>query len=282
MTKIKAAFLEGDTKYHISRPGGGPACNADAYFPYSNKTELPRKSVCKNCLRSSMAEYEEIPKHIAEIPDGYRIMKVGEVITHETMYWAWDAGPWTPYGDNKEPGFQVGDVLRCDEDHQPFPHCCPVDLQETQETSDNADSGEPVSDKEYHGGFATPEERYRLQDRIADLEKQVAELNAANDELNEDDAKQVQLIGKLEKERDKLERKVAQLIAIDKRVTDYIDDLCREHETEVNELKRKLDASSEASTHERTTVNLLTEKLVKAEGVREYLESTIERLRAEK
>jgi hypothetical protein len=71
---------------------------------------------------------------------------------------------------------------------------------------------------------------------------------------------------------------VDQLIAIDKRVTDYIDDLCREHETEVNELKRKLDASSEASTHERTTVNLLTYKLEKAEKLTNALGQEIAEL----
>jgi hypothetical protein len=212
-----------------------------------------------------MAEYEEIPQHIAEMPEGYRIMKVGETITEDTQFWFHNKGPWTQYSD-KSQGFCVGDVLIENEDCHPFPHCCPVDVQKQPEINDTSDSGEPVSDKE----------------RISELENQVGELNAANDKLqgviaqydnqNIDDQSTIK---NLKKERE-------ELIATDKRQTDYIDDLHREHEAEVNELKRKLDASAEASTHERTTVHLLTEKLVKAEGVREYLESTIERLRDEK
>jgi len=323
MTKIKATFLEGDTKYHISRPGGVPACNADAYFPYSNKTELPRQSVCKNCLRSSRAEYEEIPQHIAAMPEGYRIMKVGETITEECMFWSMTVGPWkSAYSHECGGKLLFGRVA----------FCCPVDVQKT---SDNADRGEPVSDKceyckgtgyygdngpgiegneeyheceqckvdpencdcrfwartdltldeysgplrhhprcehrvEYHGGFATPDERDRLQHRIAELERK-NELLIHAIEANPSKAK----VAELERERDELKRKVDQLIAIDKRVTDYIDDLHREHEAEVNELKRRLDASAEASVHERTTVAMLTEKLEKAEAERDDYRSQI-------
>jgi len=249
MTKIKAKdgyelWTTRGGKVHLETwKALDPICGTKAESAKRTDT-CDLGDLCGNCRKHTDA-YEEIPQHIAAMPEGHRIMEEGETIPANAEVWSLGSGPWVPIR------FSVGDEIN--NKYSYYPICCPVDVQKT-------------SDKE----------------RIAELEQQVGELNAANDKLqgvvaqydnqNIDDQRTIK---NLKKERE-------ELIAIDERQTDYIDDLHREHEAEVSELKRKLDASAEASTHERTTVHLLTEKLVKAEGVREYLESTIERLRDEK
>jgi len=232
---------------------------------YANECDPPIDScdfddLCGNC-RNHEDAYEEIPQHIAEMPEGYRIMEVGETITEDSMIW-WDNSEEWRTSTIAGARVRLGTL------------CCPVD----------ADRGEPVTDNSMTLKNAL--------ERIADLEKQVAELNAANDELNEDGAKQVQLIAELEKERDELRRdyETAQEDAhlyLDQRgearqERDELRIKAKEFgkkylscKRERDELKRKLDASAEASTHERTTINLLTEKLEKAEAERDDYRSQI-------
>ena len=132
------------------------------------------------------------PEHITAMSKGYRILKVGETITGECLAWLEKYKEWH---NTRLEGKKV----------KYGTYCCPVDVQKT---SDNADRGETVSDKEYHGGFATPEERDRLLSRIAELERK-NELLIHAIEANPSKAK----VAELERERDDYR---SQIIEIEK------------------------------------------------------------------
>jgi len=228
--KIKATFVEGDKKFHI-RTGNGTACGVFLSINIaSDKTELPEKSVCKSCLRAGKGAYEEVeePEHIAAMPEGYRIMEVGETITAGCMYWYDDR--WSEASSTID--CEVAGGAYC---------CCPVVSQKQPETSDNSDRGEQVNtcttcgketehtmladkDSKWHcaGCYSEQVSDKPVQDpvkmklheyecRAKNAEDEEVELRAANDELNEDDANQVALISRIEKERDDYRSQIVEI-----------------------------------------------------------------------
>ena len=123
---------------------------------------------------------EEVPERIAEIPRRMKVQCSGALLECNGCLHA------RPHEPNSE----------CENDCQDPDakggHCCPVDTQNTEETTDNADRGEPVTDKE----------------RIAELEKENQRLKnsdkAVLDTIAKIDREHAERVAELEEEIDKM------------------------------------------------------------------------------
>jgi len=274
--KIKATFVEGDKKFHI-RTGNGTACGVFLSINIaSDKTELPRKSVCKNCLRAGKGAYEEVeePEHLTAMPEGHRIMEVGETITAKCMYWYDDR--WTEASSTVD--YKVAGGV----------YCCPVVSQKQPETSDNSDRGEQVSEKPVQDQIKKKMHEYECraknaEDEVVELKryKKAAEHHGLSvmvesngvhsfhdmtplyQGLQKDIYRSIGEAVDMESERDKLQAKVTELQEKLK-LLDALEDLFGEYS--IDNIRTIMEAMPSPEEMEGYEVRVSTERPHKAHG----------------
>jgi hypothetical protein len=89
---------------------------ANTILPWEETADtIELSDLCGHCakLKSAYTVVEEIPKHIAAMPEGYRLMEEGETITEECLT-RWGRGGWQ---ETTIAGFTVGEGV----------YCCPIE-----------------------------------------------------------------------------------------------------------------------------------------------------------